>query len=768
MKNRKVYIRLIITYLVVFLIPMIISIVSLEKIADDTGKSISESVLANLEHAKSTMDNNIRELDSIVYKLSANTTVRSVATQIDTKNKYVKISRLKSAQEIMKAMQVQTFVEEYYLYLHKSNMILSPEHIFLDEDSCKTFFQYNEMPWNEWKNSMRKDYSKVFLPSAMTKQNSKNEERILYIQSLSAGAGNRGTFVFPVKEEYIVSLLKDSYVPSEGWAYIADKEGNILVDIPTDEGEFSQIPQRLLEGNEKIKKGKLDGRSVEIIRSYSEESGLSFIAVLPREYINQQVSIQQKNMLALLVCVVGVGLVFICILTWYRGHKIDKIMQMLFAVQVKNDEDNNLLKGDELSYISESLKKLINSNTDLQDSIKKKEVLTQSLLLQSLLNGTEEKSEKEVNRNLEEYGIHLQRKRLLVCAYQLYEKNQETVDIPIVEISIYKQVFQKEWNQIFTGKNYFCDLGITTGAVICTIDEKEELSANRLKESMIRLQNNFKENYSIQVRVAIGTECREISQISRSYDQIYEMLQYGATSNINILLYEEHMNTGEYYYYPMPLEERLVNAVRTGNKENLHEQLREVYQVNVLEKNVNSDMMHFLVNDMQCTVFRALHSLNGQVEIQEQEIHGELQQLSKETDILVRFNKINRIFNMICTKVQESNKEANGKQKEIIQTYINENYDNSELSLTKIADDFGYSSTYFSKLFKELFQENFAAYLEKVRIENVCILLKGEDTMLTIAEKTGYNSVYVMRTAFKRVKGLTPNDYRKMKGGGGN
>lgn len=690
-----------------------------------------------------------------------------MATQIDTKNKYVKTSRLKSAQEIMKAMQVQTFEEEYYLYLHKSNMILSPEHIFLDEDSCKTFFQYNEIPWDEWKDSMREDYSKVFLPSAITKQNGKSEKCILYIQSLSVETGNRGTFVFPVKEEYITSLLKDSYVPSEGWAYITDKEGNILVDISTDEGEFSQIPQKLLEGSENVKEGKLDGRSVEIIRSYSTETGLSFIAVLPREYINQQVNIQQKNMMVLLISVGGAGLVVICILTWYRGHKIDKIMRMLFAVQVKNDEKSNMLK-DELSYISESLKKLINNNTDLQDSIKKKEVLTQSLLLQSLLNGTEEKSEQELNKNLEEYGIHLQGKKLLVCAYQLYEKNQETVDIPVVEISIYKQIFQKEWNRIFTGINYVCDLGITTGVIICTLDENEGISAKRLKESMLRLQNDFKENYGIQVRVAIGTECSEVSQISRSYDQIYEMLKYGATSDINILLYGEHMNTGEYYYYPMPLEERLVNAVRTGNTENLHEQLREVYQVNVLEKSVNSDMMHFLVNDMQCTVFRALHSLNDQVEIQEQEIYSELQQLSRETDILVRFNKINRIFNMICTKVQENNQKANGKQKEMIQNYINENYDNSELSLTKIADDFGYSSTYFSKLFKELFQENFAAYLEKVRIENVCILLGGEDTMLTIAGKTGYNSVYVMRTAFKRVKGLTPNDYRKMKGGGGN
>ena len=39
--------------------------------------------------------------------------------------------------------------------------------------------------------------------------------------------------------------------------------------------------------------------------------------------------------------------------------------------------------------------------------------------------------------------------------------------------------------------------------------------------------------------------------------------------------------------------------------------------------------------------------------------------------------------------------------------------------------------------------------------------LAVEKTLEKIAELTGYNSGYVLRTAFKRMKGMTPNDYRK-------
>ena len=112
--------------------------------------------------------------------------------------------------------------------------------------------------------------------------------------------------------------------------------------------------------------------------------------------------------------------------------------------------------------------------------------------------------------------------------------------------------------------------------------------------------------------------------------------------------------------------------------------------------------------------------------------------------------------------VKAVNKESSSRQVEEIEQYIGNHYMDSDMGLTKISDDFGYASTYFSKLFKELFGENFATYLEKMRIEKVCALLKEGHTMEKIAEQTGYNSVYVMRTAFKRIKGMTPNEFRKL------
>lgn len=83
MKNKKVYIRLIITYLIVFLIPLVLNVFTLEEIARSTQDSICQGILVNMEHAGEILDNNFEELDAIVQKLTGNSTVRYIATQME-------------------------------------------------------------------------------------------------------------------------------------------------------------------------------------------------------------------------------------------------------------------------------------------------------------------------------------------------------------------------------------------------------------------------------------------------------------------------------------------------------------------------------------------------------------------------------------------------------------------------------------------------------------------------------------------------------------
>ena len=756
MKYRKVYIRLIITYLAIFLLPLIINIVMLENLAVSTRENICASVHSNMAHTMDTLDNNFREINTITARISGNSNIRYIATQMDEEGKKIEISKITYAQEYMAAMQIQTFVEEYYVLFRKPDMVISPNRVYLYQDSWNAFFQYGDMSWEEWKALMTGHYTGHLFPEKKTKQNGNVEDRILFVQSLVTDSGVKGNLIFPIRSEGIKNLMRDAYISQDDWAYLLDETNEeIILTVPAADGSFEKVPSSVLENGQEIQEIELNGKTVEVIRVDSDHLGMTYISVLPKEYITLQINRDQQKLILLMTAVLFVGIGSILLVSWKRGRRIDGILQMLFSMGV---EDKESLKGDEMEYISNSLKQLIDNNTDLQESIIRQKPVTRSLLLERLLHGGEGVS----LQSLEDYGINLKGKRMLVIAFLVGRGDSADVELYAKETVVYKQVLQQSLDSLLAGDKYMCDTDMDSSVVICTMEGGFQPANAGFQKKLEKITETFWEEFGVKVRIAVSTICRELTEISKAYDQVCEMLTFGDSSGKTVVFYEDYQDSKEFYYFPVTLEERLVNAVRTGNAESMHAQLSEVYQVNVLSRNISPSMMHFLVNDLQCAVFKALHSLNDRVEIEEEEIYRQLEQLNRENDILLRFNHINSMFKYICDMVKAVNKESSSRQMEEIEQYICDHYMDSDMGLTKISDDFGYASTYFSKLFKELFGENFATYLEKMRIEKVCVLLKKGYTMEKIAEQTGYNSVYVMRTAFKRIKGMTPNEFRKL------
>ncbi len=94
-------------------------------------------------------------------------------------------------------------------------------------------------------------------------------------------------------------------------------------------------------------------------------------------------------------------------------------------------------------------------------------------------------------------------------------------------------------------------------------------------------------------------------------------------------------------------------------------------------------------------------------------------------------------------------------------SYISENCE-QVITLDDIAEQFGFSSYYFSRLFKSATGYNFTEYLTLQRVKRAQLFLADSDMNITeIAFSSGFKSISSFNRAFRQFRGCAPRDYRK-------
>lgn len=99
-----------------------------------------------------------------------------------------------------------------------------------------------------------------------------------------------------------------------------------------------------------------------------------------------------------------------------------------------------------------------------------------------------------------------------------------------------------------------------------------------------------------------------------------------------------------------------------------------------------------------------------------------------------------------------------------IARYINDHYQEPDLTVVSVAEQFGMSPSYMLRVFKkDCSASGVLDYIHQRRVDTAKLLLReGSDTVEHIAEAVGYSNGLALIRAFKRLEGITPTAYRKL------
>jgi len=99
-----------------------------------------------------------------------------------------------------------------------------------------------------------------------------------------------------------------------------------------------------------------------------------------------------------------------------------------------------------------------------------------------------------------------------------------------------------------------------------------------------------------------------------------------------------------------------------------------------------------------------------------------------------------------------------------VMTYVQENYMN-KIALDDLAGLVNLSTPYFCKFFKSLFAKTPVEYINEYRVEKASFLLtQTDDKIIDISFSVGFEHFSYFIRKFKKIKGLTPSEYRKHHG----
>lgn len=92
---------------------------------------------------------------------------------------------------------------------------------------------------------------------------------------------------------------------------------------------------------------------------------------------------------------------------------------------------------------------------------------------------------------------------------------------------------------------------------------------------------------------------------------------------------------------------------------------------------------------------------------------------------------------------------------------IKRDYDR-RLTIREMADECGYSESHFMRWFREATGFGFSGYLIRFRLEKAAYALRNSsDTVLQIAEQTGFDNLSNFNRLFRKEFGTTPSRFRK-------
>jgi two-component system response regulator YesN len=281
-------------------------------------------------------------------------------------------------------------------------------------------------------------------------------------------------------------------------------------------------------------------------------------------------------------------------------------------------------------------------------------------------------------------------------------------------------------------------------------------------QGLLAIQIQFSESFDQTFSAGLGRLYPGLTSLNASYREAQLALDFKVWAGKNAIIpYHDIERSSSGRLIHLQGHDEFVALLREGNLTRAEEVIDKYFQILASNDSIPKSLLNLAVLDLINPILRTAMEFNIPLENIFTENFDPIREVNAcETlqDMALLLKELSeKAIRYIDGYKQEIGKNFVAKAK----TFLEEQYPDPALNLSRIADHVYVSSCYLSHLFKQVTGSTVTEYLNKVRIRAAQKLLKQTQLKIyEIAEQVGFNDSHYFSIVFKKLAGVSALEYR--------
>lgn len=750
-KPSKVFLKWIISYMSILIIPLIISSLYYSHIYKVVKKEAMVRQHLSLENVKSQMDNNLNDL----MRISTNLQMNELVSSLSYKKSFspdIHLQLRSLYEDLSIFMITNSIIKEIYIYFPSIDYIVSSSTIY--ENYYSSFMPSRYITDKTWKRL----YDNLNKNSYQLEWEDENAKKLLFSRPLLVDNKTNkplSIITFEINQTNVRNLL-ESQLLSCNFSSLTLIKDSVLISTSLDLSEQLQVSD-LPQHYDSYEGARYTTTSYQA-ENQKQDYMIDFVDLLLPDI--KLVSLTEKSlynnaasqMLVLLCIVLLTSISLGAIITYfYSVHNYRPLKEIMEYIK---DYPQDLEEKNEYNKIK---KMLIKTNAEITTQRN----LLKNNYLYKLLTGEIQLS--QVSPSIaKQFKLDFPYNHSYVVLLRLSSLHSFHEDYPNNELTFFitENILSELLEPIFYNL-YFCYKQSEVAMIINISEdskEKEELLLEGLNTFVIYCKNHFDVGYSVGVSQLCNNK-----YLSDAYMQANSTLEYIHLFNAGYLYhYNDTPKESQIGYLDLKNSDYIINLVMSASEHLLGNYFSDIYE-ELKHKKLSSE------DAKSCFYFFYNVTMRLKAQLQYQYSYDLLETIFTldnkffDYSLLEAVQSIENLYQQVMELIKEHNTSASDKKIHEVTQYIEHNYFDVNLNLNNIAEHFNTTPSYFSKKFREEYGISIIDYLYKVRISHSLELIKDTSLKITeIAQMVGFQDSNAFIRIFKKYHGCTPGKYKSV------